>query len=74
MQGIAERHGLMLGVEENGEDGLGCARVLDHLLREEHLVGPVVDDYGTLGIFVGHPLEKEHQSVDGLQVPKLTLI
>ena len=74
LEGAPEGHGLVLRVEKNREDCLRCACVLDDLLREEHLIGPVVEDNGALGIFVGNPLEKEHQSVDRLKVPKLAFI
>lgn len=54
----------LAGVEENGEDSLGCAGVIDHLVGKEDvgieraLGSPVVR-------FVGTPLEEEDQAMHG---------
>jgi hypothetical protein len=47
----------VVAVEENAEDGLGRASVLDHLLAEDNVVGARVFDQLAVNVRVADPFE-----------------
>lgn len=55
----------VLAVQQQTEDGLRGARIVDHLLGEEDAVQPAVLHNRTGRLVVLHPLEQEDQAVDG---------
>lgn len=55
----------MLAVQQQTEDCLCGARIVDHLLGEEDVVQAAVLDDGTGRLVVLHPLEEEDEAVYG---------
>lgn len=54
----------MLAVQQQTEDSLGGARIVDDLFGKENWLETIVFDDGTSGLVVLNPFEEKDQSVD----------
>lgn len=50
---------LVLDVEQDAEDGLGGACIVDDLFSEENIVQAIISDHGTGWFVVLHPFKEE---------------
>lgn len=67
-QRVTKFHVGMLAVQQDTQNSLSRAGIVDDLFREENLIQSTVLDNGTGRLVVLYPLEEEYQTVDGFQV------